>query len=433
MSELGSTPTGAEWCLKALHPSDPSVEVRGIPDNSAVPSTFINYQSVLTLSPQIGAEGTWSFDLNMLPDPICPASHTQTDSVGLSYATFLNQQLGGGTYRQKLNIFANDVVRWRLAYMSVSAHQDGPDLANQGTLVAVQKSCMPEIAYPYKWEDGFGPGCAYARKLAAYEGLDYPSYESAMAMPNAYFNQSKYGCYMPLKLTKTCQQWKSVGRDRSFVAGASTPFTCVDNSALMPTGATSAANRFPYYDLYGVSGENGVILGDTTLDFGNETIGQISAQNLSVQSSFTFHFRMGIEVQVLPASPLSPYLRLSPPRDKTAIATYFAIARELKDGYPVDFNDLGKLWDVISGALTTVAPLISLVPHPIAQAAATGIPMAVRGINAVVARNKARKLAKSAKGRGDPSQAQLERDRAQVSRALTARQITAAKRRVARR
>ncbi len=67
---LGSTQSGADWCLKALHPSDPLVEVRGIPDKSAVPSAFINYQAIFTVSPQAGATGTWTLDASLIPDPI---------------------------------------------------------------------------------------------------------------------------------------------------------------------------------------------------------------------------------------------------------------------------------------------------------------------------------------------------------------------------
>lgn len=41
------------------------------------------------------------------------------------------------------------------------------------------------------------------------------------------------------------------------------------------------------------------------------------------------------------------------------MATYFRISRELKDGYPADYNDLGKILDVIKGAAKFVLPIAS--------------------------------------------------------------------------
>jgi len=61
--KLGSTPTGSDWCLKALHPADPLTEVRGVPDQSSVPSVFLNFQTVGSVKPSSHAVGTWGCDL----------------------------------------------------------------------------------------------------------------------------------------------------------------------------------------------------------------------------------------------------------------------------------------------------------------------------------------------------------------------------------
>jgi hypothetical protein len=79
---------------------------------------------------------------------------------------------------------------------------------------------------------------------------------------------------------------------------------------------------------------------------------------MSYQSNLTLVFRAGYELQCQPTSTYSSYLRLSPPYDPIAINDYYAISRELKDAYPSDYNDWGKLWNVIKSAARTVIPFV---------------------------------------------------------------------------
>jgi len=412
LATLGATQDGAEWCLKALHPSDPAVDVKGIPDQSAIPSTFVNYQSVITIQPAAGATGTWSFDFSLLPDPICPASWARTDSVGTVNGTHLNPQLTGANYDAKAETFIETAERWRLAYMSVTAYQDGPDLANQGTLVAVQKPTMPNYVSLAATNTATGAISAGLRGRKNDVG-DFPDYASAQAMPNAYFNQSKFGCYMPLKLTNTCQKWKNAIGDRNYLLGAAAAH--VANSYFsIPTGANTS-NTWPYYDLPAVfTSAAGTFGGTAVHEWGNDVCGQISAQNLSVQTSYTFYVRMGIEMQANPNSPLSPFLRLSPAYDSKALKMYYAIARELKDGYPADFNDLGKLWPLIKKAANVVGPMLGLIPHPVAQALSIGIPVAANAVDSAVHAVASLKKKKE-DGRGNPSAADIQRARKKIA------------------
>jgi hypothetical protein len=94
----------------------------------------------------------------------------------------------------------------------------------------------------------------------------------------------------------------------------------------------------------------------------NGTWAFLCARNLALTTSFTFFVRCGIEMQVVPSSVLAPQLKLSPPQDEAAIRTYFAIARELKDGYPADYNDAGKIWDAISSTVKKILPFAENIP-----------------------------------------------------------------------
>jgi len=134
-----------DWCIKALHPSDPITEVRGIPDHSSVPSLCMNYQATFRMSPEAGATGTWSFDATLVPHPITMINFMKTDSTGIVYDCMMNPQIPGATHELKYIAFKELAQRWRLAYMSVTCYQDGPDLANQGTIVVAQNPVQPAM------------------------------------------------------------------------------------------------------------------------------------------------------------------------------------------------------------------------------------------------------------------------------------------------
>lgn len=379
--QLGSTPSGSDWCLKALHPSDPMVEVRGIPDESAVPSVFLNYQTVTRVGAPADATGTWSYDGVVLPHPVQFMTHKVTSTTdGVTSSTFsdvLNAQLDGLTHMAKYNSFRAQARRWRLAYMSVTVHQDGPSLADQGTLVCAQVPVQPKIynavgqqAYPV---DQTKRMMVLGPNVCQFSDLDRPSYTASQAMPNAYFNQSKHGCYMPLKLTRTCQEWHSDSDHVTVLnddttndpdesgtnynqgiaavtngAGTTWPFTTLTpfNPAFKVAPDTVQATRVDVWS------------GDVTSSLCNDTWGTICARNMSVETSFSIFIRVGFEVQVVPTSILSPQQKISPPSDEIALRTYFAIARELKDAYPESYNSLSTLLGTIAGVAKDVLPTI---------------------------------------------------------------------------
>jgi hypothetical protein len=253
----------------------------------------------------------------------------------------------------------------------VTIYQDGPDLANQGTIVVSQAPLQPNY-YTHSYQtvtQPSGPDYGLTR-LAWYDDVSQgPNFQRSQAMPNAMMGRSRDGAYIPLKLTETCQDWQSQGN-----------LICPFVPAELGTDTYSVWVRIPVVKVpaypfpvvepfYEPAG--GGILGQSIPDLMNASVAHISARNLSDQTSFTFYFRMGIEVQLTASSSLTPQLKLSPPFDRVALDTYFAIARELKDGYPADYNDLGRMWDVISQAAKAVIPMLRYVPAigPVAQSA----------------------------------------------------------------
>jgi len=401
---LGTTGSGADWCLKALHPADPITEVRGIPDHSAVPTVLMNYQSVYTLRPTTGATGTWSFDASLLPHPINFMYTDKTDTIntlGIEEC-FLNTQLEGTHHVDKYMSFTKMAQRWRLAYMSVTGYQDGPDLANQGSVVVCQSPVEP-LCFPAVWAE---PGGVFGGpNLEFYSAEDFPNFDTSQAMPNAYFNRSREGFYVPLKLTETCQDWRSQ-RDDCF---AGVP---IDEGAVYGLYKMPPTTSYPYPHANCADGGLQPLVvsatpsGQKTVGMLNGTFAHICARNLDVTTSFTFYIRMGIEMQVCPGSVLSPQMKLSPPHDQMALDAYFAIARELKDGYPADFNDLGKIWEVISRAGKAVLPFIGATGPLGASVSAVGRAAIGLGDN-IAERRKSKRNA-----RDKPAAADVERQQA---------------------
>lgn len=352
---MGSTPTGSDWAVKALHPSDPITEVRGIPDQSNIPSVCMNYQSVLTIKPQAGAVTPWSFEATLLPHPInfmvcdifdsmLPAGH---------FVACPNLQLPGSSHAERYQLFTTLYQRWRMAYMSVTCYQDGPDLANQGTICVSQPPVAPRRVY------GSAPtaeACGVA--IEAYSEEDKPSFATSQSMPSAYMGRSREGAYVPMKLTETCQDWRS---DADAVyCSVLTPSVTLDKMFFY-IPSSNPSQVWPHVDLEPRFNVAGTYLGSVTSPMLSGNMAHISAKNLSVETSFTFYVRFGLEAQVSPNSALAPQLKLSPPYDPVALESYFAVSRELKDAYPANYNDLGKLWDEISAVARKVLPMIPTV------------------------------------------------------------------------
>lgn len=306
--------------------------------------------------------------------------------------------------------------------MSVTVYQDGPDLANQGTLVAAQ---MPLVPLKYGTTGRmFAADPSYlmdvpSAPIEAYETTDLPNFDVLQSMPNAYFGRSKEGAYIPLKLTKTCQQWHGVNDLVLQHAETITPTDLGEGLRgwiTMPIVTEPSNASFPHVNLQAAFSHHtdpGVlapaVYGDATSPLCNDTAAHFCARNLAATTSYSFFVRAGYEVQVQPGSIYSTHLKLSPPHDPLALASYFAIARELKDAYPADHNDLGKIWDVISTVAKSVAPALTAVPGigvPLAGAV-SGVATAGDAIRAAVSRSK-RALAPRSQRQDQPSLADKE-------------------------
>jgi hypothetical protein len=332
----------------------------------------MNYQTTFTLSPNPAAVGTWSFDSSFFPHPVGLASFLETDSINSAVVSeMLNTQLIGTTHAAKYGSFQAMFRRWRLAYYSVTAYQDGPDLANQGTLVACQKPFNP-----YQYSGAYSQTSAHVGRVGLpvcyMQAIDMPQFNNSQSMPSAYFNNSKYGCYAPMKLSKLAHIWRSPTDAVSWAGsvGYLNPGTSYQQTltgAALPTTGTGGA--FPFTTLCPCITYNGAFEGsawgafaDPTSPMCNDFSIDISAKNVAVATSFSFFVRCGYECECMPGTNLTSLQHISPDMDEQAIRSYVHISRLLKDGYPADYNDLAKIWKVICAAFDTASPYLSMIP-----------------------------------------------------------------------
>ncbi len=374
---MGSTAAGKVWCLKALNPADPLTECDGVPDQSDVPSVFMNYQTVTHINPTtIGTNASWGFDAMVTPHPTSFMTWKDVYPDGTYDAAShqaLNPMVSGVDMPAKDITFMSTFKRWRLAYMSVTVYQDGPALADQGTLVCAQVpfdadmvnlSSMDVAGNPL-YGGNSAPVQAYRHIRVFTDDEDAPSYDASQSMPNAYFGKSKDGLYSVMKMTRTSQVWRTAKDEEAWtfwpggVAGPTKPLLT------LPMYTANAAQHcvwpFPI-EQFGIYEDATPVFknlwGRTTSPLLNDVVTHISARNISPQTSFAVYIRCGIQAQAGPKSLLASQLTLPPIYDSQALEAYYLISRELKDGYPADYNDLGKIWDAIKSAASTVAPFL---------------------------------------------------------------------------
>lgn len=356
-ANFGVTESGSAWCLKALHPSDPVTSTQGIPDGSAPSSVMMNYQSAFTLQDTTVAS-TWNFDLWCMPHVVCPATclyGTVALPSSMPSLHCYNPQIVGSNGYEKTRTFLRSAERHRLCYYSVTLVHNASATTNQGSVASCQHACAERTIYASQAMGGGGSPITAFMPIAMYQLDDYPVYEQMQSMPGSYIGPMREGVYLPLKLTRTCQQWKDSNALRLWTGRDDYSYDITPYRAL-PTSALT-------YEPYGLVGPymsfgSAVMGGEYTFTNMDTNCGYISGRGLSKDSSVTVYIRMGVEMQVNPLSPLAPQQTSAPPEDEVALNTYFAVARLLKDAYSADYNDRDKLWKVINTAAKTVLPAV---------------------------------------------------------------------------
>lgn len=361
---LSSTPAGQSWCLKALHPSDPVNDVVGIPDEESIPTVQQNNQSTFVFSPPASSATSWQFDALFFPHPVIQGFVYLSDYSGthLQQITLLNPMWAtDGTYATGFQNFQLAVSKYRLMYQAVTGYHDSSAVANEGTISVAQYAQMPLSLTGML---GTAAVTATAQVSHVIEAWPEPvrTFTQLQSMPNAYFGVARDGIYAPYKLSREFKTWRDARNPSVYMQTSSV-------SSIFPDGATSYTNtsgalptgapvvNFPY-GLHSVYSSSGNVAGEQVVPRADTNVIHVSARNLDLTANFTMYVRQGWEYSVIPGSPMCTFQKISPPLDETAIRAYFAIARELKDAYPAEFNDLGTILKEIGSVALDVLPTI---------------------------------------------------------------------------
>lgn len=349
---FGDTPTGQAWCLKALHPSDAVVTSSGIPDLTSVPSVVQNFSQTYNLmNPLAGQnDGNWDADVFFYPHPVFLGAVRTVDAAGtVAWSPILNAQINGATAAEKCATFATLCERYRLTYLGVTGYQNSSALSNQGLCAVAQYMDTPGyVSLP-----STVPGMLGWLHEVWVTGPR--TFTQLQTMPNAFLGAAREGMYAPFRMSETSQDWQ--------VPGDLVVHENNQNSAgfvqdhVLPVSAP--APNYPYAlsgSYYTAAG----VLNQGVRTFRRSDTGMIhvSLQALSADASMMFYIRNGWETQILPGSTLTGFAQSSPVSDPRALASYFAISRELKDAYPAEYNDLGTLMKTIRDAASEVLPII---------------------------------------------------------------------------
>lgn len=315
---FGATPQGRSWALRALHPSDDGVRVEGIPDRTCIPTGLLHFKSTAVLS---YTTGSYDADFVFIPSPLLFGTASVYPAGGLTAAARLdmvNSQIPGGPTTSGLAAsWRTNVSAARIAYYGVTLYYDAPSLYDQGGVLGAQLPASFTYQYP-----------ATGNPIAIYSGGPL-RFDQLMGLPLAVQHQAKLGMYCPIKLSQPSLPF----RDQQTLTSYSGWYPTV-------TGAPASYTLAPMMDTQ---------------------LCAVSFRNVAAQASIRVVIRMGVEFTPVSFSAYSPFTRSSPVPDGLALDAYFRTSGSMVDGWPSDYNDLGKLSSVLKSIAKVAWPVVRSV------------------------------------------------------------------------
>jgi len=410
----GLTPAGGSWVMKALHPSDVVEGTATIPDETAVPSAPISFVQTSIIAPptQVGT-GVWDCRIAFMHHPvvlahvICSTTTTSspnapTASGSVASTTYdrefllLNRQLlpgiTGDAYemeRDAIDVVAASSDWYRGSYCSATATLTAPTMADQGTVTAVQMpiSLVPTNVSIGPHQSTVDTTLAHAIITPDIRRDSRFDFSALQGVQGAYTAAARDGVYMPLKLTPDSYVWRSSDEVFSTIsyneaapspacafqhspadynAGSFTPIQAYENTLSYSSSDNKKdSHKDGAYTVAVKSREST----DTNYTWATAdahatmlpcsyNLGYMYFTGLSYQATVTLTVRSGFELQVPTDSPFLTMTRAPAVFDPVAIKLYHAIAQNMLNAYPAEYNQAGLLWEVISSIASTVLPAL---------------------------------------------------------------------------
>lgn len=388
---LGHTAQGAAWALKALHPASKElVTLQGIPDADAFPCVCASYEQTFVIAPE--QEGVWHCELYTIPHPVQPVCAKVTvlnypsSHLGMVNATLTDGATTYSDYSINLTKLAHS---YRMLYCASTADLDATSLTNGGSVVAAQLPMARQTTNIMQFKDGAFTG-SYAHLRNTGWVPNFPGIELTQ-LPGAYSGLAQDGLYQPVKIDPEAP-WVNC-YEQDLYLPTTTPVSPSGSNlryAHVPDLPT-LNDTFPWWGTTGdVSGhlpfrsansdENTDVTGDIAVPLQQNNMGVALFYNLTPGSRLTVTVRWGVEYRVPVVSALAPMLKPSAQTDPLALQAYSDLAGMLPWAYPSSYNAEDGLSGILKGAwgaLKSVSkyagPLLSAIPHPVAQAAASAV------------------------------------------------------------
>jgi len=384
--------------------------LQGVPDQTVQASAMLTYQNNYVFAAPSTVD--WTISFRFFNDPTAPGSFLaqNMDSTNPASGTLVNATLAD-TLPNALTAW-NSVERWRCCYYGVTVYLDAPAVANQGSIVVAQHPAIP-VCYGHPMSASL---YVLVPQLVRYQEGDTPAYATLMQMPNSFMGLAKDGAYIPLRLDSNHAVWHD-HRDIS-VDATGQYWSPTSIQSAVPANHAATSGLYVVDSAYQSGGNWG---GGLHLLPCTSGVASVSLQGLSKDATVRIVVRHGYEVQVLPGTAYAPFLRMAPGLDLQAVDTYYAVARSLKDSYPAEYNDLGKLWNVIKTIISKIAP--AAIPVVESLPGGKAIVAVTRGIgqlgNIAMGTQKVRRRQKKPQKQTPPQLASAA-DKAEATKAVAA-------------
>lgn len=399
---LGRTSQGRDWAMKALHPSHPSIRIRGIPDDDNGSTLFLEYKVRYYVTVPV-SEGltfnTWDARMTSQCNPIAPiciqllaTSTTGVDYSGAQYTLYNRAAMGtlADSAVSGVNDWFTRCAKWRPCYQSVTCQLDAPATASQGTWLAANVPTLASVGALTELGHMGSTVCCYlppSYQPDAAAMRPQPGYAHGVMAPGA----ETGGCYLIQNLEPVASNWVGVTSKCQL-------------SVVEPLDALPPAD-FPYpyrngYDengdaiigLFGPAQGQEFAVGELAFPNNNKWISHAIFTGMSAEATLVLDLVQGWEVVVTPGSSFAQFANTSPPHDPQALEAYHEIRRHLMDAYPAAYNDWDKLWGVIKRIASVALPVVGLF-GPI------GAGLAIAGRAAVDVVDSVTKSKKNKKGK----------------------------------
>lgn len=380
LEQPGLTSDGSAWLAKALHPSDSTLTVNGIPTLDAVPSAALNFMTTQTIAAPAAA--SWGCDVLLAPTPLIFGKAIASTGSAFSSTSAYNTTLGVGSFSDfgaagrtwhaaASNAWAGNVHAHRLMYACVTATLSSSSTSNEGVVTCAQYSLPYTTSYVCSNFNLTGPTARSASEVRCYD-QNRRSQSQLQSTAGAVTWDAKRGMYAILKLGTGFDKWVSTRNGTLCMAFNGLPAAdaeWVDTaSAFNAYGAAAAsATDVPFgqqatWALGSVAGSGATTAiqytGRKMMAPPNDNVAHLSFVGLDPAATLNLTYRVGFEAVVPPESIYAGQVGSPIPMDQVALKTYFNVSREMMAGYPAEYNIFGALVGTAKRLLPKALPVL---------------------------------------------------------------------------